>query len=345
MDNTSVSADRETIAKELTTATLAVNRLEAQLQGKPENFVPEPGADEQVVNTQKRLLAQTVRAQQERLSALSQEIERCAAERSSIETNLQRLAAALPLLEELVAKKNNLAKKKLISRAELLQAKIEINDARHNLTAAGSDLAGVEARLAKAQEERQMAVSEYQRELLRQLAEARSQREQLTHSLEKANNQQAHARLVSPIDGIVQNLAVHTVGGVVTAAQPLMAIVPTDAGLEIEAKVADKDIGFVAEGQKVSVKVAAYPNTRHGDLPGAIEWVARDSIADEKLGMVYPIRVSLQKYQMPNEVNGKHGVAAPGMTVTTDITVGRRRVIEYFLGPLLRYRDESLREM
>ncbi|HBT96351.1 MAG TPA: HlyD family type I secretion periplasmic adaptor subunit [Desulfobulbaceae bacterium] len=345
MDNTGASADRNTIAKELTTAALAVSRLEAQLQGKPEDFVPEPGADEQVVGTQRRLLAQTMRAQEERLSALDQEIERCAAERASIETNLERLTVALPLLQQLMAKKNNLAKKKLISQAELLQAKIEINDARHNLAAAKSDLAGVEARLAKAREEREMAVSEYQRDLLGQLAEARSKREQLTHSLEKANSQQAHARLVSPIDGIVQNLAVHTVGGVVTAAQPLMAIVPTGAGLEIEAKVADKDIGFVAEGQPTSVKVAAYPHTRHGDLPGTIEWVARDSIADEKLGMVYPIRVSLEKYELPNEVNGKKGVAVPGMTVTTDITVGRRRVIEYFLGPILRYRDESLREM
>ena len=147
------------------------------------------------------------------------------------------------------------------------------------------------------------------------------------------------------MDGIVQQLAIHTVGGVVTAAQPLLVIVPTESGFEVEAKVLNKDIGFVAPHQPVSVKVTAFPFTSYGALPGTIEWVAGDAVLDQDLGPVYPVRVSLTGHELPNRVNGRTGRITPGMTVSADVKVGSRRVIEYFLGPILRYRDQSLREM
>jgi len=123
-----------------------------------------------------------------------------------------------------------------------------------------------------------------------------------------------------------------------------MVVVPIDGGLEVQANVLNRDIGFVDTGQAVSVKVDAYPFTRHGDLGGVLEWVGKDSVVDQTLGPVYPVRVSLQQYEVPKEVNGRQGEVSPGMTVTADIRIGRRRIIEYFLGPILRYKDRSLRE-
>lgn len=345
MDNTDSVADIGTLRQEHAKAELTILRLDAQLQNNSALFAPPPKADEQTVLLQRRLLEQSVAAHKERQVALEIDIERCNAERESIQANLRRLTESLPLSRELYDKKSVLAERKLISNAELLQAQIDISDVQHNLLAAQSRLQEVDARLLRAKEDKRLVATEYRRDLLSELTEARNTRESLGHQLGKAENKQAHFELRAPADGIVQQLAINTVGGVVTAAQPLMVIVPTEGGLEIEAKVLNKDIGFVIEQQDVSVKVTAYPFTRYGDLQGNIEWVARDAVIDKEMGPSYPIRVSVQGYVLPNVINGRQGVITPGMTVTADVKVGERRMIEYFLGPILRYKDQSLREI
>lgn len=345
MDKADGLADINTLAKDLAKVELAILRLEAELQHNAGIFAPPPGADPETVLLNKRLLDQSMAAQAEKLATLATDIKRCSAEYETIQVSVRRLSESLPLTADLYEKKETLAEKQLISRAELLQARIELNDARHNLQASESQLQEVAARLTRTREERDLAATEYKRDLLRQLTEAKSNRENLTHQLTKAENRQTHFELKAPAGGIVQQLAIHTVGGVVTAAQPLLIIVPTDGGLEIEAKVLNKDIGFVTPDQEVSVKVAAYPFTQYGDLGGRIDWVARDAVIDQQLGPNYPIRVAVDTYNLPNIVGGRQGVITPGMTVTADVKVGRRRVIEYFLGPIMRYKDQSLREI
>jgi hemolysin D len=345
MDKADGLADINTLRKDLAQAELAILRLNAELQHDASLFAPPPGADAELVRLSKRLLDQSIAAHGEKISTLAAEIQRCSAECDTIRVNVKKLTESLPLTLDLYEKKKNLAEKQLISQAELVQAKIEANDARHNLQAMESQSQEAAARLARSREDKDLAAKEYKRDLLRQLTEANNNRENLSHQLTKAENRQTHFDLKAPADGIVQQLAVHTIGGVVTAAQPLMIIVPTDGGLEIEAKVLNKDIGFVSQAQEVSVKVAAYPNTQYGDLKGRIEWVASDAVIDQQLGPNYPIRVAVDNYRLPNIVNGRQGVISPGMTVTADVKVGRRRVIEYFLGPIMRYKDQSLREM
>ena len=345
MDKAEGLADINTLGTELAKAELTMLRLGAELQHNAALFTPPPGADDETVQLNRRLLDQSLAAQQEKIITLTTEIERCSAEYQTIRSNVRRLTESLPLTRDLFEKKKILAEKNLISRAELLHAQIEMNDAGHNLQATESQLQEVAARLERTREEKELAQTEYQRDLLRQLTEAGNTKESLAHQLAKAENRQTHFDLKAPADGIVQQLAIHTVGGVVTAAQPLMIIVPTEGGLEIEAKVLNKDIGFVTQDQEVSVKVAAYPFTQYGDLTGKIEWVARDAVVDQQLGPNYPIRVSVANYNLPNIINGRQGVITPGMTVAAGVKVGNRRVIEYFLGPIMRYKDQSLREM
>ncbi len=345
LDSSAHREDLQTMIKELAGAELHVLRLTAQLGNDASLFRPASNADAQMVELYRNLLEQSLSAQQERMATLATEIKRCRAERESIETEVRRLRQSLPLARELYAKKQALAKKQLLADAELLQARIEIGDAEHRLTGMRSRLQEVETRIVRAHEERDLAQAEYRRDLLDQLADANKSREQLHHQLAKARSRQQHFELQAPVDGIVQQLAIHTVGGVVTAAQPLLVIVPIDSGFEVEAKILNKDIGFVAAGQPVSVKVAAFPFTSYGALPGMIEWVAGDAVVDQDLGPVYPVRVSLNGYELPNLVNGRRGRVTPGMSVVADIKVGQRRVIEYVLGPILRYRDQSLREM
>lgn len=149
-------------------------------------------------------------------------------------------------------------------------------------------------------------------------------------------------RLTAPVDGTVQQLTVHTVGGVVPAAQQIMMIVPNQSQVEVEAFVESKDIGFVAEGQAASVKIDAFDYTKYGTVPAKIIHVSRDAANDEKKGLLYSVKVLLNKSTI--NINGKDTPLLPGMSANVEIKTGDRRIIEYVLSPLVRHQREALRE-
>ncbi len=132
------------------------------------------------------------------------------------------------------------------------------------------------------------------------------------------------------------------VGGIVTSAQELMVIVPESADLEIEAYVENKDIGFVHENQSVSIKLDAFPFTKYGILKGTIIDLSDDAINDKDRGLLYKARISLEQNAI--KVNDKYVNLSPGMTASIEIKTGQRRLIEFFLAPLLKYKDESIRD-
>jgi len=134
----------------------------------------------------------------------------------------------------------------------------------------------------------------------------------------------------------------HTEGGVVTPAQQLMVIVPSQQPLEVEAMVANLDIGFVKENQIVEIKIDAFPFTKYGVIDGTLTHLSNDAIADEQLGLIYKAQVIMDQTDI--QVGDKMVKLSPGMTVAVEIKTGKRRLIEYFLAPLLRYKQESIRE-
>lgn len=174
-------------------------------------------------------------------------------------------------------------------------------------------------------------------------AEAKTRAHSLSQELAKAENRTSQQTLTAPIDGVVQQLAVHTVGGVVTPAQQLMVIAPREGLLEVEAWVDNKDIGFVNPGQTTEIKVEAFPFTRYGTIDGKILTLSKDAVPVEKVGLVYSARVSMDRSTIRVE-NNKEVYLSPGMTVSVEIKTGQRRLIEYFLSPLLQAGRESIRE-
>lgn len=140
--------------------------------------------------------------------------------------------------------------------------------------------------------------------------------------------------LRSPIDGVVQQLAVSTVGSVVTQAQALMTVVPADAALEVETQVLDRDVGQVKVGQRVINKVETFDFMRYGSIEGTVLWVGTDAVNDQKLGPVYPVRIRLASAHTPGPVPGRVGAVSEGLNVTVDIRTGERRLIQYLLSPL-----------
>ena len=134
----------------------------------------------------------------------------------------------------------------------------------------------------------------------------------------------------------------HNVGAIVTPAQELMVIVPQDGALEIEAVLENKDIGFVEAGQQAEIKIDTFPFTRYGTIAGEIVDLSNDAVADERRGLVYKMRVLMKQSEI--EVNGSSVTLSPGMTVSVESKTGTRKMIEFFLSPLLRYAQESARE-
>ncbi len=345
MDSTDAVTDLETTRKDLGKIELDILRLRAELSGDAREFASASKAMGENYAIHASLLTSSIMSHREQLASLDKQINSLTAEKQSAEAEKKRNEVSYPLARKLYYKKKKLAEKKLISEAEFLQERIALNNAKQNLTTSSSMLDEVSSRLDKAIEERALANTQYRRDLLAKLTEAENERASLKQQLEKAKNRHTHFELRAPSDGIVQQLAVNNVDSVVTAAQTLLVVVPLDGGLEVEAQILNKDIGYVHENQEVSVKVAAYPFTKYGDLVGKIEWVARDAVIDEQMGPIYPVRISVSSYKLPNIVQGREGVISPGMMVNTDIKVGKRRVFEYFMDPIMRYKDKSLREI
>jgi len=141
---------------------------------------------------------------------------------------------------------------------------------------------------------------------------------------------------------VVQQLAVHNIGAVVTPAQDLMVIVPQNGALEVEALLENKDIGFVEVGQSAEIKIDTFPFTRYGTIAGQVVDLSNDAVSDERRGLVYKMRVAMHRSEI--DVNGRQVRLSPGMSVSVESKTGTRRMIEFFLSPLLRYADESVRE-
>lgn len=158
----------------------------------------------------------------------------------------------------------------------------------------------------------------------------------------RADSHSRLLKLTAPVDGTILQLNVHTVGGVVPAAQPLMQIVPHGSSVEVEATVENKDIGFLQEGQPAEVKIDAFQYTKYGTVSGRVSHVSRDAIEDEKRGLIYSVRITLDQAAMT--VDGHDVALSPGLSVQADIKTGTRRVIEYVLSPLLQHGMESLHE-
>jgi len=159
--------------------------------------------------------------------------------------------------------------------------------------------------------------------------------------IDKTTFRNQKQKILSPVDGYVSNLYFHTIGGVVTPAQKLMIIVPMSAPHTIKASVLNKDIGFIRDGMDVSVKIDTFDFQKYGILAGTVRSISKHSIEDEKLGPVYEVFVTPKETTLL--VEGKRLPITSGMSLTAEIKVGKRRVIEFFIYPIIKYLDEGIK--
>ncbi|MDO6422130.1 HlyD family type I secretion periplasmic adaptor subunit [Saccharophagus degradans] len=264
------------------------------------------------------------------------------AELESIDANIKKYQSTLPLIGRRVNALQTLSDDGLIAETQLLELQEQLINQQQSLA---FSLAQKNQVQAAASEVLQLVASLDNRTRKENLETLEGLQKQLHVAQEewaKADELYAKQILASPVAGRVKQLAVHTIGGVVKEAQVLMQIVPEERFLEVEALLQNKDIGFIHTGQKAEVKIHTFPFTKYGVMNANVVDITADAIDDEKQGLVYKVRLKMDGTQL--FVDSQWVDLLPGMSVTAEVKTSKRRLIEFFLSPLLRYKDESVRE-
>ncbi|AGI23741.1 HlyD family secretion protein [Pseudomonas sp. ATCC 13867] len=253
-----------------------------------------------------------------------------------------KLQESLPIARQLAADYKRLLDKAYVAKHAYMEKEQQRLDQERELAVQQARVLELQAAKQQAESRRQSVLAQTRRAMLDLLHESEQRAAGLQQELSKAEQRNRLMHLTAPVDGTVQQLAIHTAGGVVTEAQPLMVIVPSNQPVEVEAMLENKDIGFVRPGQEVEVKVDTFTFTKYGVVHGTVVSISDDAIEDERLGLVYSTRIQLKENSI---VVGSQQVAlSPGMSIRAEVKTDKRKVIDYFLSPLQQYVDESLAE-
>jgi hemolysin D len=341
LDPTQNRADHDRAYNEYRAAKVEAARLRALVAGEAPFDAPSDG-DPPYILLQQELLREQLAEYHAKLGAARHLIDQRKAALEQTRDNIRRLEATVPMEAERANAYKTLLEHDAVTKMDFLQAEGQRIDKTQELAGQRNRLKQDQAALAEAQKNYRAMESEFQQTKHSELSLTDTKAASLAQDVTKAGQKADLQRLTAPIDGVAQQLAVHTVGGVVTPAQQLLIIVPKDHPVEVEAQVENKDVGFVMEGQPAEIKVETFPFTLYGTIPGRVLTLSDDAVAIEELGWVYPVRVSLERGAI--QVEGKLVNLTPGMAVTVEIKTGQRRVIEYLLSPLLKSVHESLHE-
>ena len=368
LDGTVTDAERRRVSHDLLSAQLDVARLSAlravlESDAPPQLDPPSTAGVRDIERTRAAMVAQAAE-QAAKLAAVTQQIAQKLAETEGINATIAKLDSTMPFVQETAAIRRNAMAIEYGNRIAHLDAQTRLAEQQGERSVQERKLK--ESAAARQALERQLDQTRgtYAHQLFTDLAEAERKAGELTQDLVKAERKASERTLRAPIDGTVQQLAIHTVGGVVSPAQQLMLVVPNETVIEAEAMLSNRDIGFISEGQSVEVKIDTFNFTRYGLIQGKVISMSRDAIVKEKpqdpntrakgngtlsdssepagQELPYSARIALDRSDM--QIDNRTVPLSPGMAVTVEIKTGSRRLIEYVMSPVLRYRQESMRE-
>jgi hemolysin D len=346
LDTTNTAADSTRITSDLVAARLQAARAKALLAGIATGRVPAleriPDVPPLRFAQEQRMLEGQYGEYQAKLARIDADIARREAELRSTQEIVRKLEQTAPIARQRAQDFKGMVDENYASKHAYLEKEQVRIEQEGDLATQQSRIKELAAAILEGRSQRTALVAETRRLALDSLNESEQKATAFAQDLVKADSRGRLMTLTAPVDGTVQQLAVHTVGGVVTPAQALMMIVPRDNALEVEAFLENKDIGFVNAGQEAEIKIETFQYTKYGTIHAKVTHVSHDAIQDEKKGLIYSVRANLDRATM--QVEDKMVNLSPGMAVTVEIKTGKRRVIEYFLSPLLQYKHESLRE-
>jgi hemolysin D len=335
LDPTLTMADLAQAEKALATAELDIARNRAiadALSGQGLHFVAPQGTSPDVADTQRRLIAAQLAEIDATTASLASARQSAVSDAQGARAQVSRLSDTVPILDRQIASMNALDAKGYAPGQRLLELQRQRRQEAGDREVAVTQISRGMAEAGKLDQQIRETREQARRTALADLAKAEGDAILRREEVTKARQMSRFQRIVAPVDGTVQQLDVHTVGGVVEAAKPLMNVVPARGGLEVEAKILNKDVGFVRVGQDAAVKLEAFPFTRYGSVPGRVRSISRDAVQDKDLGLVYIATVTLDRTFI--DADEQRYALASGLAGTVDVRTGTRNIISYLLSPL-----------
>ena len=345
LDTTRTGADLDQLKKQVAYYQLTLDRLNAEISDAPfqpqkaENVEPKDLIAQQALYSSRRGQLQS------QLARVDMEVEQSESEVQSALAIRDKLSGQVGIAIEMEDRLKTLQENDAVSLFQLLQQQSTRVEYQQNLRSQEKLVLKAQSALSEASERKQNVLADYKKEVMTDMVEARKQYNAYLEELKKAEQANRLATIVAPVDGRVNQLSVHTVGGVVTAAQALMMIVPDDAVLEVEAWADNKDIGFIQEGQNAEIKVETFNFQKFGIVEGIVREISPDAMndpSDKERHSKYRLSLALDTKDIIVEDNKV--ALSPGMRVTAEIKIKKKRVIDFFLDPFRQYQSEALRE-
>ncbi len=322
---------------------LRIERLSAEIQGReleldPEAYEKAPRLAEneaQLFNSRRQQLANEIAGLEEQLIQRRQELREFVSKQGQYGNSLKLLRQEISMSEPLVAEG-------AISRVEVLRLKRAEVEARGALEASNLAIPRAEAAIKEVERKIDETRGRFRSEALAELNQARTELAKI-QSTGKALEDRVNRTLVtSPVRGIVKQLLVNTIGGVIQPGSDLVEIVPLDDKLLIEARIRPQDIAFLHPGQEAVVKFTAYDYTIYGGLKAQLEQIGADTVTDEDGNSFYLIKLRTEKSHLGSEQQPL--LIIPGMVASVDIITGKKSILSYLLKPIIRAQAEALRE-
>ena len=345
LDPTTTSADYDSLKKRAAYYKLDIQRLTAELTQQP--FTPEEDPDLEAHDLAAEMALYQSRTsdyrtqRQSRLDVIEQKMARLQATQATYE----KYAEVLAIQQEKEARLTELSEQNAISEFQLLEQQTATIEYAKNAQSELDSLNSIRAEIAEAQQNLANVDASYHKDIMTALVEAKKEYYSVAEAIKKADEDSRMATIYAPITGRVYNLNIHTLGGIVTDAQPLMQIVPEDAKLEFEVYADNKDIGFIKVGQEAEVKVETFNFQKFGMYKAEVQEISADAV-NEPADQVKHMKFKLLLDPTSNDINvyGQPAKLEVGMNVSAEIKIKEKRIIDFFLDPFRRYTSEALRE-
>ncbi|MBQ9488197.1 MAG: HlyD family type I secretion periplasmic adaptor subunit, partial [Selenomonadaceae bacterium] len=346
LDPTTTTADYDSLKKRAAYYKLDIQRLTAELTGQP--FVPEedPDLEAHDLAAEMALYQSRTNDYQTQLQSRQDIIEQKSARLQATQATYEKYQAGLAIAQEKESRLKALIAESAISEFQLLEQQNQTIEYSKNAQAELDSINSIRAEIAEAEQNLANVKASYQKDIMTSLVEAKKEYYSIIESIKKADEDARMATVVAPTAGRVYNLAVHTVGGIVTDAQPLMQIVPDDVPLVFEVYVENKDIGFVKLDMPVEVKVDSFNFQKYGMIDGKVTEIGADSYKEANDVETYNrFRVVVTPTGKNSiDVMGEEVPLSVGMSVSAEIKIKEKRIVDFFLDPFRKYTSEALRE-
>ncbi len=336
VDPSSINPELASMKKNLKVFDIEVKRINALIKRNP--FNPESNFDPNTIQTQKSLYKATLNSLNKQLEKQYNELKQTEEELHASLIEQNKNSSLLLIAKEKEVRYS--AVLDIIPKMEYQKVKSQIIEYENNLQKLDRKLAQLNHQKEKILQEISFIKEDFKVKLLSELSQKQKQITEQKAKIEEIEFTSTKQTLLSPVDGYVDFLAVHTTGGVVTPAQELMKITPQNAPLTIKATLLNKDRGFVEAGMPVQIKIDTFNFQKYGMLEGEVLRISKDSKQDEKIGPIFEAYILPKQHKL--RVESREVSISSGMSVSAEIKVGKRRIIEFFIYPLIKYWNESI---